>query len=74
MPSTEEARVITRGAFHSTKWVFVTKNVTFDSGDVGDVSQYVKSMETIMTYIGRSNGSGREAGSNLPGGQEDIHP
>jgi len=27
------------------------KNVTLNSGDVGDATQYVKSMETIVTYI-----------------------
>jgi len=30
------------------------KNAAFDSGDVRDATQYVKSMETIATYIGRS--------------------
>jgi len=30
------------------------KNVPFDARDVRDAIQYVKSMETLVTYIGRS--------------------
>jgi len=41
-----------RKAFVSAHVDPAMKNATFDAGDVRDARQYVKSMETIVTYIG----------------------
>jgi len=61
MSSTEEAGAKKKGELHSTKKSFVSthidpamKSAIFNYVDVGDATQYVKSMETIATYIGRS--------------------
>ncbi len=43
-----------RKAFVSAHADPVIKDATFDEGDVRDARQYVKSTETIVTYIGRS--------------------
>ena len=43
-----------RKAFVSTHVDPAMKDATFDAGDVRDARLYVKSMETIVTYIGRS--------------------
>ena len=50
------------------------KNATVDSGDVGDATQYVTSMEKIVIYIGRSEKQLRQMLIALPAIPEPVSP